>query len=206
MGKLSGVNANLITKVSGVPVANISKVGPILASSIGLGGGGGTAKVFAQDSWSEPSSACTNGQKAIDKNGSMTIYKNGDYFYTDSGLETPFNGKGSWWWSQTDNIAYAIGENGDLKGPPQTCTVSNTLKEFANFVWDNTESICFQGPEIINEMAVITLYYNAGENRLYTDEVGTSSFMGNGGFYYNVTDNSWAQVGGEGYLGAAGGC
>lgn len=105
MGKLSGVNANLITKVSGVPVANISKVGPVLASSIGLGGGGGGGKSFTIDGFSEFSAACSFGQESIDKNGAQTLYYNSGEgrMYTDAEFTNPFMGTGTYYWNQTDN-------------------------------------------------------------------------------------------------------
>jgi hypothetical protein len=122
MGQISGVNAELITSIAGVAVANISYVGPTSAATIGLGGGG------------------------------------------------------------------------------------NSLKTFANFIWENTESICFQGPEIIIEVGTITLYYNQGENRMYNNEIFTEPFRGTGLYYYNQTDNQWWQISGEGYVGATGTC
>jgi hypothetical protein len=119
MGKLSGVNANLITKVSGVPVANISKVGPILASSIGLGGGGGGGKIFSIDSWNESYSPCVSGQRSIDKTGSQTLYYNSgeNRMYTDAGFTNPFIGIGTYYWNQTDNQWWGtINDQGYVEG------------------------------------------------------------------------------------------
>ena len=105
MGKLSGVNANLITKVSGVPVANISKVGPVLASSIGLGGGG---KQFSIDRWDDASSACADGQASINKRGAQTLYFNesNSTLYTDAGFTNVLVGGGKYYWNQTDNESW----------------------------------------------------------------------------------------------------
>jgi hypothetical protein len=115
MGKLSGVNANLITKVSGVPVANISKVGPILASSIGLGGGGGGGeKLFDGEGFGDGGTACIMGPLSISKGGSQTLYQSGETFYTNPGLTTPFDGGGNWWYNGTDNRSYQIGNEGNF--------------------------------------------------------------------------------------------
>lgn len=105
MGQISGVDAASITSIAGVAVANISYVGPVSAAALGLGGGG---KVFALDFWGNPTDACLNGQRAIDKQGSQVLYLNKNIFYTDSTFENPFNGKDAWCWCQTDNTSYAI--------------------------------------------------------------------------------------------------
>jgi hypothetical protein len=287
MGQISGVDASLITSIAGVAVANISYVGPTSAATIGLGGGG---RVFTVQYWSEPLDACTNGENSILESGSQTLYENEGIFYIDSSFQDRFNGQGAWFWCQTNNISYAIGEKGETKNTSvcqvvtglvftvdwwnaeegssnaclngqraidkngsqllyqngemfyvdaeyttlfngmdvwwwcQTnntsykiategnivinnpCGGGNTLKTFANFIWENTESICFQGPEIIIEVGTITLYYNQGENRMYNNEIFTEPFSGTGLYYYNQTDNQWWQISGEGYVGATGTC
>jgi hypothetical protein len=40
MGQISGVNTQSITNIAGIPVANISYVGPVSSAALGLGGGG----------------------------------------------------------------------------------------------------------------------------------------------------------------------
>jgi hypothetical protein len=194
MGKLSGVNANLITKVSGVPVANISKVGPILASSIGLGGGGGPARVFATDAWATALEACINGQKAIDKNGPMTLYQQGDFFYYDSEFANPFNGDGSWWWCQTVNFSYQINTEGGII-TSQNCS-SGGSKIFTTIYYGNGEETCYNGPGAISKGNTQTLY-PSGEF-FYTDSGLTTPFNGGGVWWYNGTDNISYQIGNEG--------
>ena len=105
MGKLSGVNANLITKVSGVPVANISKVGPVLASSIGLGGGG-SSKTFGDQGSGSPQAACTVGPSFP----TITLYYDAgtNALYTDSGFTTPFDGQNKFWYNFSDNQSWQI--------------------------------------------------------------------------------------------------
>jgi hypothetical protein len=113
----------------------------------------------------------------------------------------------------TTNNAYKTATQTQRSGLHQTTFLAlaltptgNTLKTFANFIWENTESICFQGPEIIIEVGTITLYYNQGENRMYNNETFTEPFSGTGLYYYNQTDNQWWQISGEGYVGATGTC
>ena len=114
MGKLSGVNANLITKVSGVPVANISKVGPVLASSIGLGGGGGGGKLYTTISFNPPRAACVVGPST--ENTQTLYYNSGDnIFYLDAGFITPFLGDDFFYYNATDNEWTQIGIDGGLK-------------------------------------------------------------------------------------------
>jgi hypothetical protein len=50
------------------------------------------------------------------------------------------------------------------------------------------------------------LYYNEKDNKVYTDAEFTSPFMGNGGYYYNQTDNQWWVIFGESNVGETGGC
>jgi len=109
------------------------------------------------------------------------------------------------------SIAGVAVANISYVGPTSAATIGlggggNSLKTFANFIWENTESICFQGPEIIIEVGTITLYYNQGENRMYNNETFTEPFRGTGLYYYNQTDNQWWQISGEGYVGATGNC
>jgi hypothetical protein len=205
MGKLSGVNANLITKVSGVPVANISKVGPVLASSIGLGGGGGPARVFATDAWATALEACINGEKAIDKNGPMTLYQQGDFFYYDSEFANSFNGDGSWWWCQTVNFSYQINTEGGIM-TSQNCSAEG--KVFTNSTdWGEPAKACNDGPVYISKGGETTvLYYKQEDNRMYTNSSFTEVFFGNGFYYWNQTDNQWWLISGEGYVEGYGNC
>ena len=207
MGQISGVNAALITSIAGVAVANISYVGPTSAATLGLGGGGGPTRVFTNAAWSTPEEPCIYGAESILKKGSQIVYYNsGDNtIYTDAEFTTPFSGYGLYWWDQTDNKWWWVNNEGGVINSGM-CGGGNTLKTFANFIWENTESICFQGPEIIIEVGTITLYYNQGENRMYNNEIFTEPFSGTGLYYYNQTDNQWWQISGEGYVGATGTC
>ncbi len=112
--------------------------------------------------------------------------------------------------SSITSIAGVAVANISYVGPTSSATLGlgggGTGKTFANFIWENTESICFQGPEIIIEVGTITLYYNQGENRMYNNEIFTEPFSGTGLYYYNQTDNQWWQISGEGYVGATGTC
>jgi len=114
MGQISGVDAALITNIAGVTVANISYVGPTSAASIGLGGGGGD-KIFTTLNYTGGEEACYTGPGVIAKGGRniQTLYQAGEFFYTDSGFTTPFDGGGNWWYDGTDNISYQIGNEGN---------------------------------------------------------------------------------------------
>lgn len=205
MGQISGVNAELIRSIAGVAVANISYVGPTSAATLGLGGGGGGVKVFSSEPFEQGLRACNDGPLSIIKGNTQTLYKNGETFYYDAEFTYPFDGGGNWWYDGTDNISYQIGNEGNFFNI-FNCGGGDSLKTFANFIWENTESICFQGPEIIIEVGTITLYYNQGENRMYNNEIFTEPFSGTGLYYYNQTDNQWWQISGEGYVGATGTC
>jgi hypothetical protein len=208
MGQISGVDAALITSIAGVAVANISYVGPTSAATIGLGGGGGPIRIFAPDFWATALEACTNGQKAIDKSGPMTLYQQGDFFYYDAELTLPFNGYGNWWWCQTVNFSYQINTEGGIMTSQNCGGGGDPLKTFANFGdWGEPRKACNDGPGYIEQGGeTITLYYNQGENRMYNNEVFTEPFSGTGLFYYNQTDNQWWQISGEGYVAETGSC
>lgn len=114
MGKLSGVNTSLITKISGVPVSSITKVGPTLASSIGLGSGGGTGGyVLTIDFFDDPGQACSSGPDSISR-GSQTLYydERSRTFYTDSGFTSPFRGSNGYYYDQTNNKSWQIDGGG----------------------------------------------------------------------------------------------
>jgi hypothetical protein len=113
MGQISGVNASSITSIAGIAVANISYVGPVSAATLGLGGGGG-GKLFADATFGDGGTACADGPVAISKGRTQTLYTSGEGFYTDSGLTTPFDGGGNWWYDGTDNISYQIGNEGNF--------------------------------------------------------------------------------------------
>ena len=195
MGQISGVNASSITSISGVAVSNISYVGPVSAATIGLGGGGG-GKVFTYDTWDNPTDACLYGQRAIDKQGSQTLYQNGDYFYTDSTFETPFPGKGAWYWCQTDNTSYAIGETGDIKNS-SSCVISTDLVFTVNS-WDDPSTSCIEGQEYINAFGSQTLYKN-GEY-LYLDSSFMAVFSGENRWWWCQTNNQSYFIGYDGYI------
>jgi len=206
MGQISGVNAELIRSIAGVAVANISYVGPTSAATLGLGGGGGLTMTV--EFWFDTGQACINGASSILESGYQTLYLNSENntFYTDSSYTSVYSPPAdAYFWSQTNNSWYFINGKGGNEGNG-SCGGGNTLKTFANFIWENTESICFQGPEIIIEVGTITLYYNQGENRMYNNETFTEPFSGTGLYYYNQTDNQWWQISGEGYVGATGTC
>ena len=206
MGQISGVNAELIRSIAGVAVANISYVGPTSAATLGLGGGGGLTMTV--EFWFDTGQACINGASSILESGYQTLYLNSENnrFYTDSSYTSVYSPPAdAYFWSQTNNSWYFINGKGVNEGNG-SCGGGNTLKIFANFIWENTESICFQGPEIIIEVGTITLYYNQGENRMYNNETFTEPFSGTGLYYYNQTDNQWWQISGEGYVGATGTC
>jgi hypothetical protein len=206
MGQISGVNAELIRSIAGVAVTNISYVGPTSAATLGLGGGGGLTMTV--EFWFDTGQACINGASSILESGYQTLYLNSENnrFYTDSSYTSVYSPPAdAYFWSQTNNSWYFINGKGVNEGNG-SCGGGNTLKTFANFIWENTESICFQGPEIIIEVGTITLYYNQGENRMYNNEIFTEPFSGTGLYYYNQTDNQWWQISGEGYVGATGTC
>jgi hypothetical protein len=205
MGQISGVDAALITSIAGVAVANISYVGPTSAASIGLGGGGGPARVFATDAWATALEACINGQKAIDKNGPMTLYQQGNFFYYDSEFANPFNGDGSWWWCQTVNFSYQINTEGGIM-TSQNCSAEG--KVFTNSTdWGEPAKACNDGPIYIgNGGETIVLYYKQEDNRMYTNSSFTEVFFGNGFYYWNQTDNQWWLISGEGYVEGTGTC
>jgi hypothetical protein len=68
--------------------------------------------------------------------------------------------------------------------------------------FDNPRAACMFGREAQSQ----TLYYNSNDNTFYLDPDFRSIFSGDGGFYYSSTDNSWAQISGEGLLANAGKC
>lgn len=204
MGQISGVNAQSITNIAGVQVASISYVGPITASALGLGGGG---LVFTIETWGEPLGACTNGVISIIEKGSQILYENEGIFYTDSSFQNRFEGKGDWYWCQTNNISYAIDGKGVVKDS-SACTVS-TGKTFANYSdWSEPGQACNDGPVYISKGGETTvLYYNQEDNRLYYNSTFTTEpFYGTGNFYWNLTDNQWWQIGDEGFVVGTGTC
>jgi len=207
MGQISGVNTSSITSIAGVQVANISYVGPITAAALGLGGGGGPDRVFATDAWATAIEACINGQKAIDKNGPITLYQQGDFFYYDAEFTSPFNGDGSWWWCQTFNFSYQINTEGGIM-TSQNCGGGDTGKTFANYSgWGEPGQACSDAPAYIDKGGeTIVLYYNQEQNRMYTDAGFEAAFNGGGFYWWEQTDNQWWQISGEGYVGATGAC
>lgn len=193
MGQISGINASSITNIAGVQVASISYVGPVSAAALGLGGGG---KVFTLGFWAEPLDACSNGQIAIDTEGSQILYQTEDHFYTDSTFENPFIGTGNYYWCQTDNTSYAIDDMGGIKNSSVCPTVTGLV--FALDFWDNPTDACLNGQKAIDKQGSQTLYQN-GEI-LYVDAEFTTPFMGNGNFYWNQTQNISCTISGEGII------
>ena len=196
MGQISGINASSITNIAGVQAASISYVGPVSAAALGLGGGG---KVFTLDSWDAADSACSGGQDSINNFGSQTLYQNEDIFYRDPTFESPFNGKGSWWWCQTDNTSYAIGEFGHIKNST-ACSVSTGLVFTVNY-WTEEEGFynaCIDGQNEINKNGSQTLYQN-GE-MFYVDAEYTTPFYGADSWWWCQTNNTSYKIAAEGNI------
>jgi hypothetical protein len=192
MGQISGINAQSITYIAGVPVASISYVGPISAATLGLGGGGGPDRVFATDAWGDALNACTNGQKAIDKNGPMTLYQQGDFFYYDDEFTSPLNGQDSWWWCQTNNYSYQINTEGGIM-TSQNC--GGGLVFTVDF-WSEASTACTVGQGSINAHGSQTLYENEGY--FYTDPLFQNRFNGQGYWFWCQTNNISYAIGGKG--------
>jgi hypothetical protein len=93
MGKLSGVNANLITKISGVPVANISKVGPISSPTIGL-----NTVYFAKEDYDTGKSDLISSFVRLARGNNQALYNlnagENSYQYPNSPLNTEWNADG----------------------------------------------------------------------------------------------------------------
>lgn len=196
MGQISGINAQSITSIAGVQVASISYVGPVSAAALGLGGGG---KVFTLGFWAEPSDACSNGQIAIDTEGSQTLYQTEDHFYTDSTFENPFIGTGGYYWCRTDNTSYAIDDVGGIKNS-SVCAVSTGLVFTVNG-WGEEEGpfyACGYGQEAINKNGSQTLYQN-GE-MFYVDAEYTTPFYGSNSWWWCQTNNTSYKIAGEGNI------
>jgi len=62
--------------------------------------------------------------------------------------------------------------------------------------FDPSRAACIFGPSSPTQ----TLYYNSGDNIFYLDASFRAPFLGDGSFYYNATDNGWAQIGNNGSL------
>jgi hypothetical protein len=199
MGQISGVNAQSITYIAGVPVASISYVGPISAATLGLGGGGGPDRVFATDAWGDALEACANGEKAIDKNGPMTLYQQGDFFYYDSEFANPFNGDGSWWWCQTVNFSYQINTEGGIM-TSQNCG-GDTGLVFTVDWWNAEEgssNACLNGQRAIDKNGSQLLYQN-GE-MFYVDTEYTTFFNGMDVWWWCQTNNTSYKIATEGNI------
>jgi len=199
MGQISGVDAALITNIAGVAVANISYVGPTSAATIGLGGGGGPIRIFAPNFWAAALEACTNGQKAIDKSGPMTLYQQGDFFYYDAELTLPFNGNGNWWWCQTVNFSYQINTEGGIM-TSQNCGGDPGLV-FTVYGIQGEEGFsesCGDGQNNINKNGSQVLYQN-GE-MFYVDAEYTTPFNGNYAWWWCQTNNTSYMIAGEGNM------
>lgn len=76
-----------------------------------------TGLVFTPGSWEGEEgsyAACVDGQAVINKEGSQTLYQNGEMLYVDAEYTTLFNGMDSWWWCQTNNSSYKIAGEGNI--------------------------------------------------------------------------------------------
>ena len=195
MGQISGINAQSITSIAGVQVASISYVGPVSAAALGLGGGG---KVFTLGFWAEPSDACSNGQIAIDTEGSQTLYQTEDHFYTDSTFENPFIGTGGYYWCRTDNISYAIDDMGGIKNSSVCPTVTGLVFTVVSYSGEASLYSCIDGPPSIIKNGSQTLYQN-GE-MLYLDAEYTTLFNGMDSWWWCQTNNSSYKIAGEGNI------
>jgi hypothetical protein len=195
MGQISGVNASSITNIAGVQVANISYVGPITAAAIGLGGG----LVFTVQTWGEPLDACTNGATSILEIGSQTLYENEGIFYTDSSFQNRFEGKGAWYWCQTNNISYAIDEKGVLKDS-SACSVVTGLVFTVDWFGGEEGFIgaCQDGQAAIDKSGSQILYQN-GE-MFYVDAEYTTPFNGMDTWWWCQTNNASYRIGMEGNM------
>jgi len=122
MGQISGVNANLITSIAGVAVANISYVGPVSAATLGLGGSGG-GKQFTFDRWDDANGACLYGQESINKKGAQTLYFNesNSTLYTDAEFTNVLVGGGRYYWNQTDNASWGSISNEGIVDTITSC-------------------------------------------------------------------------------------
>jgi hypothetical protein len=76
-------------------------------------------------------------------------------------------------------------------------------KLYTTISFNPPRAACMVGPSTENTQ---TLYYNSGDNIFYLDAGFITPFSGDGGFYYSPTDNSWAQISGEGIRGEIGSC
>ena len=80
-------------------------------------------------------------------------------------------------------------------------------KIFAGDPFGDSGIACANGPRSISKGGAITLYYNSGENRMYTDAGFTTPFNGDGNYWYNSTDNQWwGTISPEGYVEEYGTC
>jgi len=80
-------------------------------------------------------------------------------------------------------------------------------KSFTYDSFNEPGAACSFGQESIDKNGAQTLYYNSGENRMYTDAGFTNPFMGTGTYYWNQTDNQWwGTISGEGYVESFGSC
>lgn len=106
MGYITGVNASLITNVEGIPSSNITRVGPISASSIGLGGGGSTPNptpITLAGPFKSPDGACGYGGGGIGLFFDLNqFYSLGTWIgvsiYNNPDLTDVFNGNNLWWY------------------------------------------------------------------------------------------------------------
>jgi hypothetical protein len=82
--------------------------------------------------------------------------------------------------------------------------INTTGKTFANYSgWGEPGQACSDGPVIIKkEEKTIVLYYNEGQNRMYTDAGFQTAFNGGGFYWWDQTDNQSWLISGEGYVSA----
>lgn len=95
--------------------------------------------------------------------------------------------------SSITSIAGVAVANISYVGPTSAATIGlggGGGKIFSVDSWPEPGGACMDGPAAAARNPQ-TLYYNSGENRLYTDAGFTSPFSGNGWYYWNQTDTQW---------------
>lgn len=89
------------------------------------------------------------------------------------------------------SIAGVAVANISYVGPTSAATIGlgggGTGKQFAQNGFNDPNEACAVGPR----RPTITLYYNSGNNQIYTDPGFTTFFDGQNLYWYNLTDNQW---------------
>jgi hypothetical protein len=245
MGRLSGVNADLITKISGIPVANISKVGPISSPTIGL-----NTVYFAKGDYDIGVSDPISSFVRLTRGNNQALYNlnagESSYQYPNSPLNTEWNADGgdlSNYASRTytnfaDALQYNVGlyilvnplimhdindgkyysmtftswtQNNNGGGFEYTRTLLNpgiintSAKVFTRGSFPSSADACIYGAASIPIKGSQIVYYNSGDNTIYTDAEFTTPFLGYGNYWWD-TNNKWWWVNNEGGVIDSHGC